>query len=1220
MEGSFSFYAGQEELIGQVSTTVRVVAGEDRVELPTGAFLGADFARAGFDLLLDAGSDGSVVIPDYFLRLSPPDLVTADGAVLPHHIVRALAGPMNPGQVAQAFPLGGNPGASLGLGEPIGSVSESQGAVSVLHPDGTQVMLETGDAIFQGDVIETGPDGSVNVIFVDDTVFSLDVDGRMVMDEMVYDPGSETGTFNTMVVQGVFSFVSGKVAKTSPDGMVVNTPTATIGIRGSTVLGNAAAEGAENKITLVRDVDGNVGEIVISNAAGSLVLNQAGASTTVFSASANPSPIQILSQSQIQTSFGGSLTKLVKTVAKQAEQKAVAAQTAAADAKDAAATAKADADAAKADADAQKAEADQAAEDAAAALADAQETGNPEAIAKAEAAAAAAAEAQAKAAAAAEAAAQAEAAAAAAAAAAAQAATQADQAAAFSSLASTAVDVQVSAETAAAQDNAAEQSQTSTTSTSGTSSTADTANTADTADTTNTADTTTEGDGPVDVPLSLDTLPPVDDPFLVDDPLLNDPFLDGTDGLGFNNGFNSIPGTAGDDTFLPGDDTDDTPIQTPVSTVNTPPTIFGVEGDRSGLQFDGVDDYVEISDAHYNNLSAGTVEVWLYVPDFSSSNIVLAKQDDGVNTMGVLGLGGAGGGAATSATDGVVTWHGNNTGGTAVSTGTITAGAWQHVAVTFSNTQVKFYINGVLDSTTMGDYSIPNDVNGTVRTTLGSLIESGSPTEALGGMMTELRIWNVERSATEISNNYSSPLASPDTETSLIGYWPLDTVATGVADDFSVNADAGLLGDGTPGNASEPTEVLPDVTIALNEDTSFSGTIVAFDANNDPITYGVDTDPTNGTVTVNADGTFTYTPTADFNGTDSFVVSASDGTDTTTSTVTVNVAAVNDAPVLSNVTVAGTEDQVVNGAVTGTDADGDTITYAQGTGPTNGNVTVNTDGTFAYTPTANFNGADSFTVTGSDSNGGTATSTVTVNVAAVNDAPVLSNVTVAGTEDQVVNGAVTGTDADGDTITYAQGIGPTNGNVTVNTDGTFAYTPSANFNGADSFTVTGSDGNGGTATSTVTVNVAAVNDTPVAGGTFSESVFKGGTIIFANTHLNATDIDTTNSSLTYTITAVPASGTVKLNGANLGVSGTFTQADVDAGNVSYIHNNDAATNDSFTFTVTDGTTTTSVQTVNLTINSSYTITGSANDEIIFGDTGNDTLASAATQTEGSGRR
>jgi len=560
LEGLLEFNVGQDD-DQSIVTTAHVKLGESSLVLPGGnAFLRADFAREGFDLILDGGADGTIVVPDYFLRLSPPDLVSEDGAVLPHHIVRTLAGPMAPGQVAQIGPASG---LTTGLGESIGSISEAKGAVSVVHPNGTETMLVTGDPVYQGDVLVTGPDGSVNVVFADDTVFSLDVDGRMVMDEMVYDPGTQTGSFNATVVQGVFSFVSGQVAKTSPDGMVVNTPTATIGIRGSTVLGNAAAEGAENKISLVRDVDGQIGEIIVSNGAGTLVLNQAGASTTVFGANAAPGPMVVLSNQEIQQNYSGSLTRLVKTVAKQAEQKAEQAQDKAANAEADAAAAKEQAETAKTEAEAEAAQAEADAADAEAALAAAEESGDEQAIAEAEAKVAAAAEAATKAEDAAAAAEDAAQEADAAEAEAQQAAADAEQATAFSSMANTAVTAQVAAETAF-QDDAQQTDE-------GQQGTAQ-------ADTAGTTDTVTEdggegGDGDVQVPLpEPDPLPfpildllPEPDPFpLPGEGLFDGPLFDFTLPPGVD--FFDLPP---DDALLPTDFFDN-PI---INSSNADPTV-----------------------------------------------------------------------------------------------------------------------------------------------------------------------------------------------------------------------------------------------------------------------------------------------------------------------------------------------------------------------------------------------------------------------------------------------------------------------------------------------------------------------------------------------------------------------------------------------------------------------------------------------------------------------
>ena len=129
-------------------------------------------------------------------------------------------------EIAQAAP----PAAA----ESVGRVDTLEGSVEVTRADGTKVTLSQGDPIFEGDVIETGANGSVSMVMADDTVFSLDHNGTMNMDEVVYDPASQSGQMGVTVVKGVLSFVSGQIAKTDPDAMVLNTTVATVGIRGTT--------------------------------------------------------------------------------------------------------------------------------------------------------------------------------------------------------------------------------------------------------------------------------------------------------------------------------------------------------------------------------------------------------------------------------------------------------------------------------------------------------------------------------------------------------------------------------------------------------------------------------------------------------------------------------------------------------------------------------------------------------------------------------------------------------------------------------------------------------------------------------------------------------------------------------------------------------------------------------------------------------------------------
>lgn len=181
------------------------------------------------------------------------------------------------------------------------------------------------------------------------------------------------------------------------------------------------------------------------------------------------------------------------------------------------------------------------------------------------------------------------------------------------------------------------------------------------------------------------------------------------------------------------------------------------------------------------------------------------------------------------------------------------------------------------------------------------------------------------------------------------------------------------------------------MSAAATEDTAFKGAVTATDVdiatNGDKLAYSLGTAATKGTAVVAADGTYTYTPNADYNGADSFTVTVKDSAGASaTQTVNVTVAAVNDAPVFATptVAVAAVQGAVTKGTAVATDVDvatnGDKLTYAVGTAPTNGVAVVNADGTYTYTPTATFTGTDSFVVKVSDTAGLAATQTVTLTI------------------------------------------------------------------------------------------------------------------------------------------------------------------------------------------------------------------------------------------------
>jgi VCBS repeat-containing protein len=355
-----------------------------------------------------------------------------------------------------------------------------------------------------------------------------------------------------------------------------------------------------------------------------------------------------------------------------------------------------------------------------------------------------------------------------------------------------------------------------------------------------------------------------------------------------------------------------------------------------------------------------------------------------------------------------------------------------------------------------------------------------------------------------------------------------------------------------------------DETVAGDEDTTITGTVTGADIDGDALTFDLVAGAANGTVTLNSDGTYSYVPNANFNGSDSFTFVANDGAATSAvQTVSITVNPVNDAPVADTLVVSGNEDTTLNSAVTGSDVDGDSVTFAVVSGPANGSVAMNADGTFTYTPDANYNGGDSFTFVANDGAENSFEQVVAITVNPVNDAPEANALSVSGNEDSAISGAVIGSDVDGDALTYGVVSGPSNGSVSMNADGTFSYTPGANYNGADSFTFRANDGTANSADQIVSISISAVNDAPTASDAAvagDEDTTITGTVVGA-------DVD--GDALTFDLVTGAANGTVTLNS-----DGTY----------SYAPNANFNGTDSFTFRSNDGVLTSAVQTVSITVN------------------------------------
>lgn len=402
-------------------------------------------------------------------------------------------------------------------------------------------------------------------------------------------------------------------------------------------------------------------------------------------------------------------------------------------------------------------------------------------------------------------------------------------------------------------------------------------------------------------------------------------------------------------------------------------------------------------------------------------------------------------------------------------------------------------------------------------------------------------------------------------------------------DTFTYHANDGTA-DGVPAVVTLTILSVNDIPVALpdayaaSEDTPLTVNAANgvlsndIDLDGDPLTAVLDIGPLNGSLTLNPDGSFTYTPNANFFGVDTFIYHANDGSSNSPpAVVALTVAGVNDAPPVALPDAYGvSEDSVLtvnaaNGVLANdTDIDGDPLTAILDINPLFGALTLNSDGSFTYTPNANFFGIDTFTYHANDGTADSLPTVVTLTIAGVNDAPpVALPDAYAATEDTVLtvnaaNGVLANdTDIDGDPLTAVLDIGPLNGSLTLNPDGSFTYTPNANFFGVDTFIYHANDGASNSPPAVVVLTVTGVNDAPPvalpdAYATAEDSVL---TVNTANGVL-ANDIDIDGDPLTAILDVGPLNGSLTLN-----PDGSFT----------YTPNANFFGVDTFTYHANDGT-------------------------------------------------
>jgi fibronectin-binding autotransporter adhesin len=248
----------------------------DAIIVPDAHLLfGADFKRSGVDLVL-SNDDHELVLHDYFKGEKRAALASPDGAHLTGDIVNALTGQVD---YAQA-------GGGAGAAKIIGHVSKLAGSATCIR-NGVSIILNNGDDVQKGDVVQSGSDSTVGITFIDGTVFGLSSNARMVLNEMVYDPNGSNNSSLLSLVAGSISFVAGETAKHGD--MKVDTPAATMGIRGTAVLVQidftVPGQGVPDaKFQVLVEPDGTTGSYILfdkTTLAPIATVNQAGQQVNV---------------------------------------------------------------------------------------------------------------------------------------------------------------------------------------------------------------------------------------------------------------------------------------------------------------------------------------------------------------------------------------------------------------------------------------------------------------------------------------------------------------------------------------------------------------------------------------------------------------------------------------------------------------------------------------------------------------------------------------------------------------------------------------------------------------------------------------------------------------------------------------------------------------------------------------------------------------------------
>ncbi|WP_198295061.1 Ig-like domain-containing protein [endosymbiont of Ridgeia piscesae] len=407
----------------------------------------------------------------------------------------------------------------------------------------------------------------------------------------------------------------------------------------------------------------------------------------------------------------------------------------------------------------------------------------------------------------------------------------------------------------------------------------------------------------------------------------------------------------------------------------------------------------------------------------------------------------------------------------------------------------------------------------------------------------------------------------------LVSYTPAAD-ASGTAQ-FVVEVSDGSLSDritiDVTITAVNDAPTVSGASLTTDEDQPASGTLSGADIDSEALSYRISRQPTLGSVTLVAEtGAFTYTPTADAHGSDSFAFVVSDGeVESEPAEIAITINPVNDAPQITlgeQTTIATAEDTPLSLALSASDVDGDTLSWSIQTPPGQGSATIDASGLVRYTPNPDVNGTDELQVRVIDPNGAVDSITIRILIGIENDTPRATSASLTTDEDRPLVGTLIASDPDGDPLRFIILTPPSTGSLALDEQsGAFTFTPSPNLHASDSFSFKVNDGMLDSSPAIVRIDIRSINDRPTVSGTRLNLVEDG----VASGRLQASDAD--GDRLLYTLVAEPAKGALSLDGAT--------------GEFSYTPAAHANGDDSFSFKVSDGQFDSEIAQVEIHINS-----------------------------------